>query len=271
LGDRKTMVFSGTLVTKGRGKAVVVATGMKTQIGSIADLIQQSETEQTPLQKELDRLGGFIARATLSICIVVFLIILWRLQATLTLEQSLESLKLAVALAVAAIPEGLPIVVTIALAYGTRCMLARNALVKRLSAVEALGSTTVICTDKTGTLTKNEMTVTALWYAGRSIRVSGTGYLPTGNIAGNLPTIAYQVAALCTDAKLSKHEQNYTVIGDPTEGCLLTLVRKAGYDEARLMKQHPRLSEIPFSSDRKRMSTIHPFGKQRRLLMRIKS
>lgn len=263
VGDQKNMVFSGTIISKGRGKAVITSTGMKTEIGHIAHLIQQAETDETPLQKNLDVLGGRIGKVTIGVCAGIFLLVLFLTEAGVSLDAVKHAFLLSVSLAVAAVPEGLPIVVTIALAFGTQRMVKRHALIKRLPAVETLGSTTVICTDKTGTLTRNEMTVTSIWHAGKSIEVTGAGYKADGEIKGEAPGILYETCVLCNDANLTP---DYRVVGDPTEGCLLTLAEKAGYQEEETEGKHPRLAEVPFDSRRKRMSTVHNFDGQRLLL-----
>ncbi len=256
VGDQTNMVFSGTVITKGRGQAVVVGTGMKTEIGKIAHLVQGAKKESTRLEKELDKMGSRLGTLVLGICSIIFIILLFAQQNGFTLQAIVEALMLSVTLAVAAIPEGLPIVVTIALAIGTERMVHKNALIKRLASVETLGSTTVICSDKTGTLTKNEMTVVSIWHAGADISVSGTGYKPEGSIDGEIPQLFLETAALCNDSSLTEQS---TIIGDPTEGCLVTLARKGGVDEKTLISQYPRIGEIPFSSERKRMTTVHDY------------
>jgi Ca2+-transporting ATPase len=265
LGDQKNMVFSGTVITKGRARAIVVATAMKSEIGKIAHMIQDAQTEQTPLQRSLDALSAKLGTITIAICMAIFAFIVIG-QRTFTLEALKEPFLLSISLAVAAIPEGLPIVVTIALAFGTQRMVKKHALIKQLSSVETLGETTVICSDKTGTLTKNEMTVTHVYYNGADHTVTGTGYEPVGEIEGNLPDIFSEIAMLCNDAKLSEQEEGWSVHGDPTEGCLLTLARKDGFDEHTLQTQHPRIAEVPFDSERKRMSTVHDLGDTRHIL-----
>ncbi len=265
LAERTDMVYSGTIVTKGRGRAVITGTGMKTEIGRIANLIQETKIEQTPLQRDLDVLGGKLGKLILGICAAIFVIIVVS-DGAFTLRALQPPFMLAVSLAVAAIPEGLPIVVTIALAFGTKRMVRKNALIKRLASVETLGSTDVICTDKTGTLTKNEMTVTRIWHGGNTIPVTGTGYGPDGEIKGFLPRVAFEISALCNDAKLTHSDEGYGVIGDPTEGCLLTLCRKASLGEEELRERHRRAGEVPFSSERKRMSTVNDFDGNRLLL-----
>lgn len=266
LGDQINMVFAGTAVTKGRGRAVVVATGMNSQIGKIAHLIQEDETEEPPLMRELDRMGSRIGKITLFICAAIFSLILLSQAQNIALQQlfSIQNLKdpfiLSVSLAVAAIPEGLAIVVTIALAFGTRRMVRKHALIKRLASVETLGSTTVICSDKTGTLTRNEMTVVRLWHAGESVEVRGTGYSPEGEVKGELPEIFYHACVLCNDSELFLDEGQYRIAGDPTEGCLLTLAAKSGLNISKLREEHERVHEEPFSSEAKKMSTVNRFG-----------
>ncbi|MFC1741554.1 calcium-translocating P-type ATPase, SERCA-type [Nanoarchaeota archaeon] len=258
LGDQHNTVFSSTIITRGRGKAIVCATGMETQIGKIAHLIQSTETEPTPLQKQLARLGKWLGILVIVICAVVFLTN-W-----LTQEGSMMVAFLAaVALAVAAIPEGLPAVVTVALSLGVRRMVKRNALMRHLPSVETLGCTTVICSDKTGTLTHNEMTVKHIFTNGKDIKVEGSGYLPEGNFSVPKEELdmILKIGALNNDAKLDRDK--WTCMGDPTEGCLITSALKAGLDKTELDKSHLRVDEIPFDSQRKRMTTVHNInGKQ---------
>ncbi len=274
LGDQANMVFMGTVVTYGRGEAVVVATGMATAMGRIAHLLQSVEEEETPLQRDLARVGRQLGMAVLAIAVVVTGVGILR-AGRLTLDVALDMFLFGVALAVAAIPEGLPAVVTAVLALGMRRMAERNAIVRRLPAVETLGSATVICSDKTGTLTRNEMTVTqVLLGSERLIQVEGQGYTPTGRFRDDrgavepsaTPELRWlaTAAALNNDAELVQGEDGrWRVIGDPTEGALLVLARKAGLDPDRLRRDFPRVGEIPFSSERKRMTTIHPMdGRQ---------
>ncbi len=266
LGDRRNTAFSGTLVTYGRGKGIVVSTGMNTQIGMIAAMLQSVHEEPTPLQRRLDQLGKFLGWAALGICGIVFL--LGWIRGVAPLEMFL----VAVSLAVAAVPEGLPAVVTITLAYGMREMIQRHALIRRLSSVETLGSTTVICSDKTGTLTQNQMTVTQLWVDGVAFEVTGSGYEPIGEfrIDGKTTdlkeypasTTALWVAALANDAEFEIGDdgdgsERRRVVGDPTEAALIVAAAKAGADRDVLERAYPRIDEIPFDSDRKRMTTVH--------------
>ncbi len=266
LGDQKNMAFMGTLVSYGRGRGVVVSTGMRTQLGMIAQMLQAVEMESTPLQKRLDQLGKTLGWAALAVCGLVF-VMGW-----MRGYDPLDMFLIAVSLAIAAVPEGLPAVVTISLALGMREMVKRHALVRRLASVETLGSTTVICSDKTGTLTQNEMTVTRLWVDGHVFEVTGQGYNPTGEfLLDGKPvtpwdypatTTALWIAALNNDALLepsgaSEMRQTFRLIGDPTEGALLVAAAKAGAFKEALEEDYPRVQEIPFDAARKRMTTIH--------------
>ncbi|HAR98906.1 MAG TPA: cation-translocating P-type ATPase [Syntrophus sp. (in: bacteria)] len=270
LGDRSTMVFMGTSVAGGTGQAVVVATAMDTELGRIAGLLEEAGAEErTPLQRKLDAFGRILVWATLGI--VALLFGLGLLRGTKPFELFMTS----VSLAVAAVPEGLPAVVTVALALGVSRMSRRRALVRRLPAVETLGSTTVICTDKTGTLTVGEMTVRALYVADRRYEVTGEGYGPDGEIrfeggATEAPHAAplLELAAVllaCNNAHLVKEDGAWRVIGDPTEGALLTAGSKAGGRPESIEKDLPRHHAIPFDSDRKRSTMIRrmPDGKLR--------
>jgi Ca2+-transporting ATPase len=266
LGDRKNMAFRGTVVTYGRGKGVVAETGMSTELGKIAELLSAVENEQTPLQKALDKLGKTLGWACLAVCAIVFITGLIEGGDPLTLFM------IAVSLAIAAVPEGLPAIVTISLALGMQEMIKRHALIRRLSSVETLGSTTVICSDKTGTLTQNEMTVTRVWVDGQSAAITGQGYAPVGDFAVDdqvvdlkkYPAVrtALWVGTLNNDAILEKTEKDngeveYKMVGDPTEGSILVAALKAGAFSAELNKAYPRVDEVPFDSERKRMITIH--------------
>jgi Ca2+-transporting ATPase len=267
LGDRKNMAFMGTVVSYGRGRAVVVDTGMQTQIGRIAEMIQSVEDEQTPLQKRLDQLGRTLGIAALVVCALVF-VVGW-----LKGNSPLEMFIVAVSLAIAAVPEGLPAVVTISLALGMREMIKRNALIRRLSSVETLGSATTICSDKTGTLTQNQMTVTRIWVDGHTFGVTGSGYQPEGQFTLNGEIInledypasltALWVSALNNDAELEITEggngsgSTYRMVGDPTEGALVVAAAKSGATLPQLTTAYPREQEIPFDSSRKRMVTVH--------------
>jgi Ca2+-transporting ATPase len=260
LADRRNMVFLGTSIAGGSGRAVVVATGMDTEVGHIATLLETAESGETPLQRRMDQIGRRLLLICFGIVLLFFLLGLTRGHPLFELFLS------AVSLAVAAIPEGLPAVVTIALAFGVQRMIGRNALVRRLQAVETLGCTEVICTDKTGTLTVGEMTARKLIAGKRDYRVSGEGYAVTGtffsdNVACSAvedPTLIalLTAAAACNDAHLSEQDHKPTVLGDPTEGALLVVAAKAGVTRAAIDGNLPRLSTLPFDSDRKRMTVV---------------
>ena len=266
LGDRKNTAFMGTVVAYGRGRGVVVSTGMNTQLGMIATMLQAVGEEETPLQKRLDQLGKTLGWACLAVCAIVFVTGIIEGGDPLTLFM------IAVSLAIAAVPEGLPAIVTISLALGMREMIRRHALIRRLSSVETLGSATVICSDKTGTLTQNEMTVTRIWVDGQFTSVSGQGYSPVGEFSvdgkpvnlDQYPAVrtALWVGALNNDALLEKIETedgslDFNMVGDPTEGSLLVAAYKAGAFSSELNVAYPRTNEVPFDSERKRMVTIH--------------
>ncbi|NLY77105.1 MAG: calcium-transporting P-type ATPase, PMR1-type [Tissierellia bacterium] len=261
LGDRFNMAYMSTVVSYGRGKGVVVGTGHNTEIGKIATMIQTYEDESTPLQRKLNQLGKTLGTITLLVCAAVFGLGL------LQGRDVLEMFMTAISLAVAAVPEGLPAIVTIVLALGMNRMVQRNAIVKKLLAVETLGTTTYICSDKTGTLTQNEMTVVKAYTDGKIIEVTGIGYEPKGefkvddqifniNESVNTNTLL-SIGILCNDAKIDKTEDGYRVLGDPTEGALVTLAGKAGMTKEEINNKYPRIEEIPFDSDRKMMTTFH--------------
>ena len=261
LGDRHNMAYMSTVVTYGRGLGLVVDTGGQTEIGKIASIIQSIDDESTPLQIRLNQLGKFLGVTTIIVCIAVFVI------GMIQGRDLLEMFMISVSLAVAAIPEGLPAIVTIVLAIGMNKMVERNAIVKKLLAVETLGSTSVICTDKTGTLTQNEMTVVKVFTDDKVIDVEGRGYEPVGRFTLDGRTILADavkglrllltVAALVNDAKLDQSQNSYRIIGDPTEGALLTLSEKGGISWGQISGRYPRVNEIPFDSDRKMMTTFH--------------
>jgi Ca2+-transporting ATPase len=266
LGDRKNTAFMGTLVNYGRGRGVVVNTGMRTQIGMIAQMLQVVQQEPTPLQRRLDQLGKTLGWAALAVCGLVF-VVGW-----LRGFNPLQMFLIAVSLAIAAVPEGLPAVVTISLALGMREMIKRHALIRRLSSVETLGSATVICSDKTGTLTQNVMTITRMWVDGTFVEVTGSGYDPNGEfLIGGKPVNLIDYPAMLTNlwvttlnnnAQLevsgaSDMRQTYRTVGDPTEGALIVAAAKAGATSANLNEAYPRIQEVPFDSIRKRMVTIH--------------
>ncbi|WP_058558091.1 HAD-IC family P-type ATPase [Thiohalocapsa sp. ML1] len=254
LGDRFNMLFMNTVVTRGRAELLVTTTGMDTEMGRIAGMIAATPESETPLQRQLDVLGKRLAAIAAAVVLVIFALTLAR-DAPLV-----EAALTAVALAVAAIPEGLPAVVTVTLAIGMWRMARNRAILKKLSAVETLGSTTVICSDKTGTLTLNQMTARAGWYAARSFTVSGQGYERAGAI--DWPSDAPELTplllpmALCTESRVRDGE----LIGDPTEGALYVLAEKGGLDPLELQAHRPRIAEIPFDSAHKFMATFHPAG-----------
>ena len=264
LADRKNMLYMGTAVVKGRAKGVVVATGAATELGRIATSLASMEEEKTPLQKKMAQFSAKLSLITIGIVIVVFILGVYRgWQSGNILKLVIDQFMVAVSLAVAAVPEGLPAVMTLVLAIGVMEMAAENAIVKKLAAVETLGSTTHICTDKTGTLTKNEMTVTLLYTSQGYHNVSGRGYDPDGNIE-NADTSEVEwilkISALCNDAHLRKDESGWSIIGDPTEGALVVLARKGGVDPDKLREECPRVAEVPFDSERKMMTTVHLCG-----------
>jgi P-type Ca2+ transporter type 2C len=269
VGDRKNMAYAGTAVTYGRGRGVVVATAMNTEFGKIARMLQSVETGRTPLQENLDKVGHMLARAAFIIVAIIVAIGLFRGQ------PFIEMLLFGIALAVAVVPEALPAVVTISLALGVQRMAKRNALMRRLPAVETLGSTSVICSDKTGTLTKDEMTVRKILAAGEIVEVSGAGYEPHGEFLRAGRTVEpsgalrllLQGAVLASDAHIVRvdverraaHASNsgWHVKGDPTEGALVVAAAKAGLHKPELDMEYPRNGEIPFTSETKRMTTLH--------------
>ena len=268
VGDQQNMVFSGTSIESGKGLGVVVRTGNATEIGKIATLVDQAVDEDTPMQKKLDRLGKQLGYGVLGICVVVFIVIFFLDHEALSLplaQRLVFGFIVAVALAVAAIPEGLAFVVRISLALGARRMAKRNALVRKLSAVEALGSTDIICCDKTGTLTTGVMTVREIWQGGKLYSVSGAGYDASGSISvdgkalhnpGELE-ILLRAVSLCNNAIL----RDGKILGDTTEGALLVAAKKVFKDSA-LIQDYVEAGEIPFSSIRKKMSTVHKFGQE---------
>ncbi|MEE8345866.1 MAG: cation-translocating P-type ATPase, partial [Dehalococcoidia bacterium] len=267
--DRRNCAFAGTLVTYGRGVGLVVATGASTEIGRIATLISTYEKEETPLQRRMSGLGRWLGGAAIAISTLIFGI------GAATGEDLMDMLLTAVSLAVAAVPEGLPAVVTITLALGMQRMARRNALMRRLSAVETLGSATVIASDKTGTLTKGEMTVVSVYLGPEQtpVEVGGVGYDPAGDFLRGEETIdpkgdqhlrlLLAAGALCNDARLQEEEGRWRIIGDTTEGALVVLAAKAGLDWEQLERNQPRQSEVPFSPDRRRMTTVHRWGDRR--------
>ena len=262
LGDRANVLFMSTPVTYGRGRGLVHATGGQTEIGKIADRLQSIKEDPTPLQRNLNHLGKILGIICLVVCAIVLV------EGLMLGGEFLPIFMTAVSLAVAAIPEGLPAVVTIVLALGMKRMADQNAIVKRLLAVETLGSVDVICSDKTGTLTQNEMTVTRLYTPGRVIHVDGNGYQPEGRMllddqlvdAGRDAVLnrLLTVGALCNDATLVLDEaKDASILGDPTEAALLVAAAKAGLGQDEMQQRYPRLSDLPFDSERKMMTTVH--------------
>jgi len=259
LGDRKNMVYTGTTVVYGRGKGVVVATGMNTEFGKIAGMLQEIEERRTPFQKKLDKLGRTLLLITIAAVVIIFIFGI-----VIKGAEPLHMFIWAVALAVAIVPEALPAVVVISLALGVRRMVKRNALIRKLPAVETLGSTTIICSDKTGTLTQDKMTVRKIYTNGRIFEVSGVGFEPKGDfsVGGKVVEpdehlkLLLKTGALCNDAKLVK-EERWQIKGDATEGALVVVASKAGLNHVTLDKENPRIGENPFTSERKRMTTVN--------------
>jgi len=277
LGDRHNMVFSGTAATYGRGLAVVTATGMQTEIGRIADMLKKAREERTPLQDELDRVGKILGLTVVAIALIMIVTIIL-VQHVRSFSAFFDVLVLGVALAVAAVPEGLPAVVTTVLSLGVQRMARKSAIVRRLAAVETLGSANVIATDKTGTLTKNEMTVRVVVTASGRVTFKGTGYDPKGELSqdGGGPVggalrselvRALSAADLANNAALQERDGRWIVQGDPTEGALIVAARKAGLGNEMLDGRFARLAEVPFSSERKLMSTVHSDAERPYLLL----
>ncbi|MFN8511159.1 MAG: cation-translocating P-type ATPase [Thermomicrobiales bacterium] len=270
LGDQTNMVFSGTTATYGHGRAIVTATGMQTEMGRIAGLLQQTGREETPLQRELDRTGRILGLVVLVIAAVVVVAVVL-VERVRTVDAFMEVLILGVALAVAAVPEGLAAIVTVTLALGVQRMARRNAIVRKLPAVETLGSATTIVSDKTGTLTRNEMTVRTIATASGRADFTGTGYAPAGDVLHNGQPLdsgpihaemrsLLRAADLANNATLREAAGRWSVQGDPTEGALLVAARKAGLTHDDLATRFSRVAEVPFSSERKLMSAVHRDG-----------
>ena len=260
IADQKNMIFMNTTVTRGRGTAIVVATGMQTQIGKVATMIQSVEDKDTPLQKKLESVGKSIGIAVIVIAVAIFGLGLFRG------GEIYDLLITAIALAVAAVPEGLPAIVTITLAIGLNRMARAKAIIRKLPAVETLGATTVICSDKTGTLTKNEMTVQKIFASGKFFSVTGTGYLPVGKffsekksvnaLTNKALNLVLTIGTLCSTAVLDKNKR-WEVFGDPTEGALVVSAHKAGIEKKKLLRQYKHIGEIPFDSVRKMMTIAY--------------
>lgn len=286
VSDRRNMVFTATHTTYGRGRAIVTTTGMQTEFGKIAELVQEAEEEETPLQKKLDAFAKKIGKVVVLVCVIIFgleafeiVSVMLHGQEVLSVQNIIESFIQAsmssISLAVSAVPEGLPAIVTISLALGAREFAKRNAIIRKLSAAEGLGAVTVICSDKTGTLTKGEMTVRRLFAGDQFVEVSGVGYEPKGELQGNGKTdpsadpkvsMLLKIGSLCSNAKLEQDEKGlWSIVGDPTEGALVVAAAKAGLTSELLNKEYPRIGEAPFTSERKRMSTIHVTPEKRKV------
>ena len=254
LGDRLNLIYQGTEVLQGRGKAVVTATARTTELGKIATNLETVENPPTPLQQRMARLSNVLAIGSLILVAIVVI------AGLLTGGKFLDLLETSLSMAVAVVPEGLPAVITVTLALGTQRMVKRKALIRKLPAVETLGSVTTICSDKTGTLTQNKMVVESIHTLEHSIQVTGTGYAPQGQFSIPIPPAAHTLliaATVCNDAHLQQHPQGeWQILGDPTEGALITLSAKANLDQTALNHQYHRLAEIPFTADRRRMTVL---------------
>ncbi|MEA2090620.1 MAG: cation-translocating P-type ATPase [Thermoproteota archaeon] len=265
VSDRKDVVFTGTAVTYGRGKAVVTSTGMNTEFGKIAKMVQVTEEEQTPLERRMAEVGKWLGIFSVAVCAIVAV-----LGILIRGTHPLDMILWGISLAVAAVPEALPAVVTGALAVGMYRMARENAVVRRLPAVETLGCTSVICSDKTGTMTKGEMTVRKIYVNGQTVKVIGVGYEPKGEFYNNGDKLGVadekelnlllRIGALCNDSKLEQKNGQWGIRGDPTEGAMVVAAAKAGLWKQELEKEKPRVGEVPFSSERKRMTTVHPMS-----------
>jgi Ca2+-transporting ATPase len=266
VADRGNMVFSGTYVASGRGLAVATATGVRTEFGRIAEQILEVGEAKTPLQEKMDRFSKGIARVVVAASALIFALELIRFDSGSFQSAMTGSLITAVSLAISAVPEGIPAITAVTLALGARALMKRNAIIRKLSSTETLGSVTVICSDKTGTLTKGEMTVRRIYVDGRFVEVSGTGYEPEGSFdwaeppdpedEGSLDLIL-RIGALCNNAKIEfdSEKKTWKVLGDPTEGALIVAAKKRGLDKGKLDSESSRVREVPFSSERKTMTT----------------
>ncbi|AFY41013.1 cation-translocating P-type ATPase [Nostoc sp. PCC 7107] len=263
LGDRLNLVFQGTEVVQGRGKVLVTNTGMTTELGKIATMLQSVESEPTPLQQRMTQLGNVLVSGSL---ILVAIVVIGGIIQSRGFSNLQDLLEVSLSMAVAVVPEGLPAVITVTLALGTQRMVRRNALIRKLPAVETLGSVTTICSDKTGTLTQNKMVVQSIFTNHKTFRVTGEGYAPVGDFqldSQKIPVEDYPeipallvACAVCNDSVLQKEQGEWAILGDPTEGALITLAGKAGIEKDQWNSKLPRVSEFPFTSERKRMSVI---------------
>ncbi|MFN6500348.1 MAG: cation-translocating P-type ATPase [Nostoc sp. DedQUE01] len=263
LGDRINLVFQGTEVVQGRGKVLVTNTGMTTELGKIAAMLQSVESEPTPLQQRMTQLGNVLVTGSL---ILVAIVVIGGVIQARGFSNIQELLEVSLSMAVAVVPEGLPAVITVTLALGTQRMVRQNALIRKLPAVETLGSVTTICSDKTGTLTQNKMVVQSVFTNDKTFRVTGEGYAPTGDFLLDTQKISLEdspeisalsvACAVCNDSVLQKEKGEWAILGDPTEGALVTLAGKGGIEKEQWNSKLPRVGEFPFSSERKRMSVI---------------
>ena len=268
ISERRNTLFTATHVVYGRGKAIVTSTGMNTEFGKIAEMVQTTEEEETPLQRKLDKFASKIAKVVIGVVVLIFVLEAFEvLTQGFMLENFIEAFISAIALAISAVPEGLPAIVTVALALGAREFARRNALVRKLSSAESLGAVTVICSDKTGTITKGEMTVRQVYVDGKLGEVTGVGYEPKGEFKRDGETaklredekLLLKIGTLCNNAQLRKKENEnaWEIFGDPTEGALIVTAIKAGLSREKLEEEYPRIREVPFTSERKRMTTLH--------------
>ena len=268
ISERRNSLFTATHVVYGRGKAVVTTTGMNTEFGKIAEMVQTAEEEETPLQKKLDKFAAKIGKVVVGVCVLIFaleavdVIALGIFEA----EGFIQAFMSSISLAISAVPEGLPAIVTVALALGAREFARRNALVRRLSSAEGLGAVTVICSDKTGTITRGEMTVRQMYVDGKFLEVTGVGYAPKGEYKLDEKVVKpegdaellIRIGSVCNNAQLRKKiDDGWEIFGDPTEGALIVAAEKAGFAKAALDAEFPRVREVPFTSERKRMTTLH--------------
>jgi len=283
INDRRNMIFTATHIVYGRGRAIATATGMKTEFGKIAELVQEAEEEETPLQRKLDNFARKIAKVVVVVCAVIFALeafevasVMWHGKGALDLEGFIQAFMSSISLAVSAVPEGLPAIVTISLALGAREFAKRNAIIRKLSAAEGLGAVTVICSDKTGTLTKGEMTTRRLYVNKRYVDISGVGYEPKGEFQqDNSPanplkdketSMLLEIGSVCSNAQLQQTEKgSWMIVGDPTEGALIVAAEKAGLSQEQLSERYQRIGEVPFTSERKRMTTVHSMPEKRKI------
>ena len=268
ISERRNMVFTATHVVYGRGKALVTSTGMGTEFGKIAEMVQTAQEEETPLQKKLDKFAKKIAKVVVAVVVIIFSLEVFEVlsQGHFVVSQFTDALLSSISLAISAVPEGLPAIVTVALALGAREFAKRNAIVRKLSSAESLGAVTVICSDKTGTITKGEMTVRQMYVDERLVEVTGAGYEPKGELKldGDAEfeedaKFLLKVGSLCNNSQLRKKEGEnvWEIFGDPTEGALIVSAAKGGLQREALDAEYPRVREIPFTSERKRMTTLH--------------